>query len=223
MTPENILAPHRERTLRRMQEESVVLCWQDGPDLNLAGDSGCVGLGLVRKNAKSKGTRGIHMHSTLAESAAGIPLGVPQIQCDAPDGKTQLHWQILKSGCKVEDLGHRTGERVERMVTIKAVIAWRLAAMTLMGREAPELPSKVYFARIQLRVLTHLAPRRKLTAPGNLGLAVRTMASPGGYLYRKNARPPSRRKIWVGRMRLRLAEKRSRSVIGSPIERAVLH
>ena len=58
----------------------------------------------------------------------------------------RLRWRIedwhriLKSGCKVEFLGHRTGERIERAVTINAVIAWRLAAMTLMGRETPELP-----------------------------------------------------------------------------------
>ena len=51
----------------------------------------------------------------------------------------RLRWRIedwhrvLKSGCKVEYLGHRRGERIERAVTINAVIAWRLAAMTLIG------------------------------------------------------------------------------------------
>ena len=32
--PENILAPHRQRTLRRMQGQSAVPCIQDGTDLN---------------------------------------------------------------------------------------------------------------------------------------------------------------------------------------------
>ena len=35
--------------------------------------------------------------------------------------------RILKSGCKVEFLMHLRGERIERAVTINAVIAWRLA------------------------------------------------------------------------------------------------
>ncbi len=353
-TPENILAPHRERTLRRLQGESVALCVQDGTDLHFAEHPGCAGLGLIGKHANSKGTLGLHMHSTLAVSEAGVPLGVPLIQYEAPDGKAQrgkplearktfrwirglrdcaqmaqsltgtrlvsvmdreadvfalfaeqrrlgrvdllvrakvnrsqgkrrpklfdsmrlrptqgeleidvqrsaarrstrqqkkrklrearracvqlrfktvelrdpagaeapvrlqlvhvceqsapagtealewfllttlevrsladaqqvlewyrLRWRIedwhriLKSGCKVECLGHRRGERIERAVTIKAVIAWRLAAMTLLGRETPELPVEVFFTRVQIRVMRHFAARRRLAAPGGAWL-----------------------------------------------------
>ena len=120
----------------------------------------------------------------------------------------RLRWRIedwhriLKSGCKVEYLGHRTGERIERAVTIKAVIAWRLAAMTLLGRETPELPAAVFFTQVQMRVLRHFTSKRGLAEPGNLGLAVRTMAILGGYLYRKNAPPPGHQKIWEGWTRL---------------------
>ena len=124
-----------------------------------------------------------------------------------------LHWyglrwriedwhRILKSGCKAEYLGHRTGQRIERAVTIKAVIAWRLAAMTLLGRETPEMPAKALFTQVQIRVLRHFAARRRLATPGNLGLAVRTMAILGGYLYRKNAPPPGHQKVWAGWPRL---------------------
>ena len=87
--PHNILAPHRARTLRRLQGERVALCVQDGTDLNFAEHPGCAGLGLIGKNKKSKGTLGLHMHSTLALSTAGVPLGVPLIQYDAADGKAQ--------------------------------------------------------------------------------------------------------------------------------------
>ena len=103
VTPENILHAHRERTLRRMQGEPVVLCLQDGTDLNFAEHPGCSGLGLIAKrkakgkakaggkgpSADKQGTLGLHMHSTLAVNTAGIPLGVPQIQFEAPDGKPQ--------------------------------------------------------------------------------------------------------------------------------------
>ena len=47
LTPENILAPHRARTL------------------------------------------GLHMHSTLVVNGAGLPLGVPHIQYEAPDGQAE--------------------------------------------------------------------------------------------------------------------------------------
>ena len=108
----------------------------------------------------------------------------------------RLRWRIedwhriLESGCNVEYLGHRTGERIERAVTIKAVISWRLAAMTLLRRETPELPATVLLTHIKMRVLRHFAASRGRAAPGNLGPAVRTMAILGGYLYRKNVAPP---------------------------------
>ena len=74
VTPENILAPLRARTVRRLQGERVALCLQDGSDLNFAEHPGCVGLGLIAKNKNSEGTRGLHMHSTLAVSTAGVLL-----------------------------------------------------------------------------------------------------------------------------------------------------
>ncbi len=425
VTPENILHPHRERTLRRMQGESVVLCLQDGTDLNFAEHPGCSGLGLIAKRQASKakreakrkakakqeaqrraggqakakqeaqrkaggqgpsadrqGTLGLHMHSTLAVNTEGIPLGVPQIQFESPDGKPQrrkplaerktmrwvrgvrecgrlaarlagtrvvsvmdregdvfelfaevrrqprvdllvrarhnrsrgkgrlklfdriraqaaqaklkidvarssarrstrnqkakrlrkarqataelrwrsvqvrdpngrrepvrlqlvhvwersdpgdskplewyllttlevtssadaervldwygLRWRIedwhriLKTGCKAQYLGHRTGERIQRAVTIKAVIAWRLQAMTLLGRETPELPAETFYTELQMRVIRHFAARRGLASPDNLGVAVRTMAIMGGYLYRKRGPPAGPQKIWEG-------------------------
>ena len=43
VNPENILAAHRQRTLRRMQGQDVALCIQDGSDLNFATRPGCKG------------------------------------------------------------------------------------------------------------------------------------------------------------------------------------
>ena len=76
VTPENILAPHRQRTLQRMQGQSAVLCIQDGTDLNFAEHPGCVGLGYIGKNKGSAGTLGLHMHATLVVNGEGVPLGV---------------------------------------------------------------------------------------------------------------------------------------------------
>lgn len=69
---------------------------------------------------------------------------------------------MLMSGCKVEYLGHRRGERIERAVTINAVIAWRLAAMTLMGRDTSELPPETFFSEIEVAALEDFAKDRRL-------------------------------------------------------------
>jgi hypothetical protein len=70
-----------------------------------------------------------------------------------------LRWRIedwhrvLKSGCRIEDLGYETAERLRRAIAINLVIAWRIMLMTLLGRETPELPAEVLFSDIELRTL----------------------------------------------------------------------
>lgn len=87
LTVENILAPHREQTLRRMQTETTVLCIQDGSDLNFDGLAECEGLGIIGSNQTAATTRGLHLHSTLAVNEAGVPLGVLRLQFDAPTAR----------------------------------------------------------------------------------------------------------------------------------------
>ena len=87
VTAENILLPHREQTLRRMQAHKTVLCIQDGTDLNYNDLAQCEGLGVIGRNQTDAKTRGLHLHSTLAVSTAGIPLGVLRARCTAPAAK----------------------------------------------------------------------------------------------------------------------------------------
>ncbi len=76
-----------------------------------------------------------------------------------------LRWRIedwhrvLKSGCRVEALAHETAERLRRAVAIKAVIAWRILLMTLLGRETPDLPAEVLFSDLELKVLEAYAKK----------------------------------------------------------------
>ena len=113
-------------------------------------------------------------------------------------------YRVLKSGCKVEYLGHRQGERIERAVTINAVIAWRLTLMTLLGRDTPELPADTLFTEIELATLGDFAQDRRQPPPDNLGRAVLTLAMLGGYLNykRKQYAVPGHKVMWEGYTRL---------------------
>ena len=411
LTPEGILAGHRERTVRRMRGAGTVLLIQDGTDLNFATHHGCDGLGVISKNSrKGKGTLGIHMHSTFAVSEQGIPLGVPRIEFDCPEGggegdkppearksarwlrgwrdssvlareanamgtraggvgvvsvmdregdiaalfveqrdrggadllvraKTdrvltdgaklfarmrtsaspahhevridrasarrgargqkafagrearraavELRWseisvpvpsrerrrlgsepvrltavhafepappsgaealewlllttlpvgtaeearrvldlyglrwriedwhRILKSGCEIEKSGYRTAERMKAAVTINAVIAWRLATLTLMGRDTPELPAHKMFSASEIAMLLDFAIAGNFPVPGrerpgdpvnleavSLGQALLLVARLGGYLNRRNDGPPGHQTVWEGYTRL---------------------
>ena len=89
MTPAAILEPHRARTLERMRAEPVVLCIQEGTELNFASCPGCEGLGVIGANQTGAVSRGLHLHSTLAVTPSGLPLGVVGARFDAPPAKDE--------------------------------------------------------------------------------------------------------------------------------------
>ena len=88
VTPQGILAPHRARTVQRMQGQADrVLGLMDGSELNYAAHGSCVGLGRIGKNKGSQGTLGLHAHPTLAVTREGLPLGLLRLEIEAPDGR----------------------------------------------------------------------------------------------------------------------------------------
>ena len=108
-------------------------------------------------------------------------------------------WQhALKAGCKVECLGHRKAERIERAVATNAMIACRLTVMILWGRATPELPAEVLHAGSEIMASQDFAADRRLPAPGNPGLAMLTLALPGGYRNRRKNPPPGQPKLGEG-------------------------
>jgi Domain of unknown function (DUF4338)/Transposase DNA-binding/Transposase DDE domain len=76
-----------------------------------------------------------------------------------------LRWRIedwhrvLKSGCGIEALQHKTAERLKRAIAINLVIAWRIMLMTLLGRECPELAAEVLFSDLEIEVLNAYAKK----------------------------------------------------------------
>jgi hypothetical protein len=75
-----------------------------------------------------------------------------------------LRWRIeewhrvLKSGCRIESHQHHTAERLSRAIAIDSVIAWRVMLLTLLGREVPEMPCKMFFTPWECRLLERLQP-----------------------------------------------------------------
>ena len=78
-----------------------------------------------------------------------------------------LRWRIedwhrvLKSGCCIEKLQHKTAERLKRAIAINLVIAWRIMLMTLLGRECPQLPAEILFSDLEIEVLEAYAKKKE--------------------------------------------------------------
>ena len=106
--------------------------------------------------------------------------------------------RALKTGSKVERLAHVKRERVERALAINAVIAWRIAALTELGRTRPNRPATVALSDIEMAMLADFAKVRKRPGPVNPGEAFTLVATMGGYLNRGNDQPPGDETAWTG-------------------------
>lgn len=72
--PEAILWPHHERVRERMRGQGVVLAIQDTTELDYSAHPKTRGLGPIGN--KSEGVQGLLLHTTLAVTAQGLPLGL---------------------------------------------------------------------------------------------------------------------------------------------------
>ena len=85
-----------------------------------------------------------------------------------------LRWRIedwrrvLKSGCRIEALAHKSAERLKRAIGINLVIAWRIMLMTLLGRQCPALLAEVLFSDLEIEVLAAYA-KKKTSQPQTTG------------------------------------------------------
>lgn len=87
MTIENLLRPHRDRTLERMANEKVVLAVSDTTYLNYNSLSeSTIGLGKIGKNQTGE-KYGLISHGTICLNEQGVPLGVIDVQCEARQEK----------------------------------------------------------------------------------------------------------------------------------------
>jgi hypothetical protein len=82
---ESLLHSHHARTLRRMSQERTALIVQDSTDLNYSTRSQCQGLGQIGTNQTGAKSRGLRLHSSLALSPSGLPLGIVELQGCAPE------------------------------------------------------------------------------------------------------------------------------------------
>lgn len=74
VTPARIVAPHQQRTVGRMRQRELVLAIQDTTFFNYTHHPHSEGLGIIGN--KKQNQRGFGMHSTLAITPAGMPLGL---------------------------------------------------------------------------------------------------------------------------------------------------
>ncbi len=113
--------------------------------------------------------------------------------------------KVLKSGCRIEERRLATVARIENCLALDLVVAWRVQYLTMLGREAPELPCTVFFEDHEWKALYAFiarSPKAVPPEPPSLRDAMRTAAKLGGFLGRKNDGEPGVKALWIGLQRL---------------------
>jgi len=114
--------------------------------------------------------------------------------------------RVLKSGCRLENrqLGH--ARRLENCIAFDMVVAWRIFALTKLGRERPDVPCTEHFEEAQWKAVylytTPGRPKKLPEKPPSLREMVRRVAALGGFLGRKGDGEPGTQTLWLGLERM---------------------
>jgi len=111
---------------------------------------------------------------------------------------------ILKSGCKLEESQLRSVDRLERLLALCCVVAWRLLWLTYAARAEGDQPCTVAFTELEWRTLYHVRHGQPPLGqpPPPLREAVRWLGGLGGHPGRKGDAEPGVKVLWRGLMRL---------------------
>jgi hypothetical protein len=152
------------------------------------------------KGAKAIGWR---LLSTLPVESAQA--AVEKVHWYAQRWQIEVIHKVLKSGCQVEQRQLETAARLQRVVRLDLIVAWRVLALCKAGRETPEGLASDWLSAAEWRALscymneTAQCPRRAPT----LRQAVRWIAQLGGFLGRRGDGEPGPMVLWRGLEQLR--------------------
>ena len=111
---------------------------------------------------------------------------------------------VLKSGCRLEERQLQTRPRLERLLGVFNLVAWRLLWLTYQTRQTPDVTCEVALSDDEWQVLyayTHQTTDLPATPP-TLYEATRWIAKLGGFLGRTGDGEPGVKVLWRGWMRL---------------------
>lgn len=121
----------------------------------------------------------------------------------------EVFHRVLKTGCRVEQMQFKKAGAVRNVLTLYAVIAWRILYLTHLGRVCPQERCSLVFSEAEWKAACAVAQRERQEPPPRdppepaLGEFILLVARFGGHLGRKSDGPPGAQVLWQGLTRLR--------------------
>src|SRR5258708_30850271 len=110
--------------------------------------------------------------------------------------KIEMFHKILKSGCRAEDSKLRTAERLANLIAMMCILAWRVLWLTMLNRVSGDLPAKLVFTDIEMKLLEHLVPTKSGSRKKTVCRFLTLLARLRGYLNLKQDLPPRNMVFW---------------------------
>lgn len=118
--------------------------------------------------------------------------------------KIEEYFKILKSGYKLRESKLRTLQSLKNLISMCAILSWRIQWITMLNRYYPLLNPNLAFSEKEIAIMNLYFKK----SGAYLGDYIVLLARLGGYLNRKSDPPPGNNVIWRG------IEKLSEMLIG---------
>jgi hypothetical protein len=129
---------------------------------------------------------------------------VEKVQWYSQRWQIEVFHKVLKSGCRVEQRQLQTRTRLQRVLMLDLVVAWRVMQLSRTARETPQAPANQWLTQSEWQVLwcrqNHGQPLPEI-AP-DIKQAVRWIGQLGGFIGRKSDGEPGPIVLWRGLQRL---------------------
>ena len=112
----------------------------------------------------------------------------------------ETFFHVLKNGCKIEDRELQTRERLETMIALFMVVAWRVMFLMNLGRQQGNISSAEVFEEAEWKSVCTIVNRQVPDRAPTLGEFMIMIGTLGGYQKRKS--PPGVKVIWEGLKKL---------------------
>lgn len=159
----------------------------------------------AREMRPPKGVKAICWRLLTTLPVETVQAAVEKVRWYAQRWQIEIIHKVLKSGCKVEQRQLETVARLQRVVILDLIVAWRVLALCKAGRETPEGLASDWLSSAEWRALwcymnqTAQSPRQAPT----LRQALRWLAQLGGFLGRRGDGEPGPIVLWRGLQQLR--------------------
>ncbi len=148
----------------------------------------------------SPGTARIEWRLLTSCSVTTAAAAIEKVKWYAQRWQIEVIHKVLKSGCQIEQRQLETAERLERVLSLDLVVAWRLLALCKAARQTPDDPISHWLPAAQWQALcayVYRSTRAPTTIP-TVHQAVRWIAQLGGFLARRSDGEPGTKTLWRG-------------------------